>query len=195
METLSYCITIPRMYTGAFLRQLFFLLIQKDKNNSQSSHNNAHRWDLEICVSCSTFCPPVFIVVSAAVPDGASGRRCDAGSRQQPGERYRGHHQQCLPGPVGGLTHLPEGWEGPGVQPVPIQHPVLPAGLWAPGEADPPGRDSPCGETRSVNVYAPNTNEACALGRQGIGNDAMQALCSKTMMSKILLCAWLRYSC
>lgn len=100
----------------------------------------------------STLRCPNLTILSAVAADGAPGWQRDAGSRQQPWEGYRGHHQQCIPGSVGGLSHLPKRWEGPGVQPVPIQHPVFPAGMWASGEVDPPGRDSPGGEKCTSGV-------------------------------------------
>lgn len=152
-------LNMPRMYSKVLFNMRhkanYSLLIHLEKS-TECKDNNAHRWDFEICALCSSFCSSVFMIISRSVPDGAPGWWCDAGARQQPGEGYCGHHQQCLPSPMGRLTYLPEGWKGSRVQFVPIQHPLLPAGLWAPGEADPQGRDTPGGETYSRNLYAPN---------------------------------------
>lgn len=70
---------------------------------TQSSMTTKHRGGT---LRSESFAP---LFVAATTPDGAPGRRCDAGSRQQPGEGHRGHHQQRLSGPVGRLAHLPEG--------------------------------------------------------------------------------------
>lgn len=138
------------MNLGCFI--LMFDLILKQVTifpNPQPSFflNNwcFHRWNFETCTWCTTFSLHF-------VPDGAPGRRRDAGFRQRTRKGYRGHYQQCFPGSMGGLTHMPEGWEGAGVQPVSVKHSVLPVGMWTSGEADPPGGDTPGGESRSAVV-------------------------------------------
>lgn len=119
---------------------------------------------VDIEMLCSTLHCPNLAIVSAVAADGAPGWWRDAGSRQQPGEGYRRHHQQCIPGSMGGLPHLPKGWEGPGVQPVPIQHPVFPVGMRASGEVDPPGGDPPCGE-KCRTMYVKEDRLSCSFLR------------------------------
>lgn len=140
---------------------------QSEAYFSKQSQFQLEGFHFDVETLCSIFHCPNLTILSAVAADGAPGWQRDAGSRQQPWEGYRRHHQQCIPGSVGGLSHLPKRWEGPGVQPVPIQHPVFPAGMWASGEVDPPGRDSPGGEKCLWTLYVIEEMFLCSCLRRG----------------------------